>query len=429
MRRLFLLTVLTIGLGAPAWAGFQSGLDVSNRGDYATAVREWKPLAKERRLAELAKPIQEKAMRMSPHDLAMGFLSAAEILSGTPGTLYEALKGMQERGSGLPDFTFTHTFHYPDGITETVQLKTFEELEQFVTNARRLHGAYKEAIMQRGFKQLAPSYDATVSPGCSDRWFSSGEVAVKQFGLVFEASQTDKAFLGAVVEDTVTVIFPGGFELPMTGQYGKSINLRDANSECKITLVAQLGGDSDVAGWVEQALRMPPHDLALAFLGTNESATVVRNLHSYLVERGVSGQMPITIFHPDGTMEQVVLRTLKDVTQFLPKIRLQLDTYKKTIMRRGFKPLALSYDAKVSPSCLDVWFASGEVEAQQNKFNFKLSQAGSTYPGVAVEDTITVILRSGVHDPVLLGKTGNTIEFVEISKGTESNCKIILTPK
>ena len=32
-------------LAAPAWADYQAGMDAYNRGDYATALREWRPLA------------------------------------------------------------------------------------------------------------------------------------------------------------------------------------------------------------------------------------------------------------------------------------------------------------------------------------------------------------------------------------------------
>ena len=31
----------------PAWADFQAGLDASDLGDYATALREWQPLAEQ----------------------------------------------------------------------------------------------------------------------------------------------------------------------------------------------------------------------------------------------------------------------------------------------------------------------------------------------------------------------------------------------
>ncbi len=38
----------TLGLTAPAWAGVDEGVAAYNRGDYATALREWRPLAKQR---------------------------------------------------------------------------------------------------------------------------------------------------------------------------------------------------------------------------------------------------------------------------------------------------------------------------------------------------------------------------------------------
>ncbi len=37
----------TLGLTAPAWAGFDEGEAAYQRGDYATAIREWRPLAKQ----------------------------------------------------------------------------------------------------------------------------------------------------------------------------------------------------------------------------------------------------------------------------------------------------------------------------------------------------------------------------------------------
>jgi TPR repeat protein len=48
MKRLLILPVLllTLLVGNPAFsADFQKGLDAARRGDYATALREWKPLA------------------------------------------------------------------------------------------------------------------------------------------------------------------------------------------------------------------------------------------------------------------------------------------------------------------------------------------------------------------------------------------------
>jgi TPR repeat protein len=41
----FVLSI--IGLVVPAWADFQAGMDATTRGDYATALREWRPLAEQ----------------------------------------------------------------------------------------------------------------------------------------------------------------------------------------------------------------------------------------------------------------------------------------------------------------------------------------------------------------------------------------------
>jgi TPR repeat protein len=41
------LMLSIIGLVVPAWADFQAGMDANNRGDYATALREWRPLAEQ----------------------------------------------------------------------------------------------------------------------------------------------------------------------------------------------------------------------------------------------------------------------------------------------------------------------------------------------------------------------------------------------
>jgi hypothetical protein len=41
----FVLSI--IGLAVPAWADFQAGMDATTRGDYATALREWRPLAEQ----------------------------------------------------------------------------------------------------------------------------------------------------------------------------------------------------------------------------------------------------------------------------------------------------------------------------------------------------------------------------------------------
>ena len=40
-----LLAVVVVLVAAPAWAGFQAGKEAYYRGDYDTALKEWRPLA------------------------------------------------------------------------------------------------------------------------------------------------------------------------------------------------------------------------------------------------------------------------------------------------------------------------------------------------------------------------------------------------
>ena len=47
MKRLALAIVFVLGFAPPAWADFQAGLAAYDRGDYATAAREFRPLAEQ----------------------------------------------------------------------------------------------------------------------------------------------------------------------------------------------------------------------------------------------------------------------------------------------------------------------------------------------------------------------------------------------
>ncbi len=46
--RTLALVLSIMGLAVPAWADFQAGRDAHNSGDYATAMRKWRPLAEQR---------------------------------------------------------------------------------------------------------------------------------------------------------------------------------------------------------------------------------------------------------------------------------------------------------------------------------------------------------------------------------------------
>ena len=45
MNRFISAVVVLIWLAAPAWAGYEEGIAAIQRGDYATALREFRPLA------------------------------------------------------------------------------------------------------------------------------------------------------------------------------------------------------------------------------------------------------------------------------------------------------------------------------------------------------------------------------------------------
>ena len=47
LRFPFALVLSVICLAAPAWADYQAGMDAYNSGNYATALREWRPLAEQ----------------------------------------------------------------------------------------------------------------------------------------------------------------------------------------------------------------------------------------------------------------------------------------------------------------------------------------------------------------------------------------------
>ncbi len=47
MKRVTAFAALLVVLAAPAWAGWDEGVVAYDRGDYATALREWRPIAEQ----------------------------------------------------------------------------------------------------------------------------------------------------------------------------------------------------------------------------------------------------------------------------------------------------------------------------------------------------------------------------------------------
>ena len=114
--------------------------------------------------------------------------------------------------------------------------------------------------------------------------------------------------------------------------------------------------ESAVPDWDEEALRMPPHGLALAYLLNFENTRWLEQSYDgfkVIIKATKNFSLRVATFYPDGTTQTIVLKTIEEIDQFLPETRLLLTTYEKAIMHRGFKQLAMIYDATVSPGCSD----------------------------------------------------------------------------
>ena len=83
MRRLTLAVAFFLGLAGSAWADFEDGKAAYDRGDYATALEAWLPLAQQghvRAQWQLGRLYQQNAQlppvrSLSPEALPLSFLS------------------------------------------------------------------------------------------------------------------------------------------------------------------------------------------------------------------------------------------------------------------------------------------------------------------------------------------------------------------
>jgi hypothetical protein len=99
MKRICLALVLVVSLSAPAWADFEEGVAAYDRGDYATALREWKPLA-------------EAGMRDAQHNLGVMYHQG----EGVPQDYGEAVKWYRRAAeAGIPEAQFNLGLMYDQG--------------------------------------------------------------------------------------------------------------------------------------------------------------------------------------------------------------------------------------------------------------------------------------------------------------------------
>ena len=103
----------TLGLTAPAWAGFDEGVAAYKRGDYATALREWRPLAKQGNAIAQSNLgfMYGKGLGVTQDyaEAVKWFRKAAE--QGDTGGQYN-LGGMYYNGHGVPqDYVQAHMWY------------------------------------------------------------------------------------------------------------------------------------------------------------------------------------------------------------------------------------------------------------------------------------------------------------------------------
>ena len=174
------------------------------------------------------------ANNLQDHELAYGFLATGEALEGQLGETY---RGLSHLGQNLK-LSMIYIMHNPDGSVSHIELNGLEELKNFIDQIDQERNSYAERIHERGFLSMAPKYDATVSNKCTSEWFEAGMVAVQQSDFHFVLKQGEKAFNGAIAGLSVSLIYPGGQQLPLMGKINSlgHIELSNSQGTCKIRL-------------------------------------------------------------------------------------------------------------------------------------------------------------------------------------------------
>lgn len=106
MRRLFLVVAFVLGLAAPAWADFEGGKEALESGDYATALKEWRPLA-------------EQGDADAQYNLGLMYHRG----KGVPQDYAKAVKWYRtaaEQGHAFAQFSLGGTYHTGKGVSKDV---------------------------------------------------------------------------------------------------------------------------------------------------------------------------------------------------------------------------------------------------------------------------------------------------------------------
>ncbi len=103
MKRLVLTIAILLGLAAPAWAGYAEGYAAYERGDYATALREWRPLANQGDAdAQTALGIMYGKGRGVPQDYAKALKWYRKAAAQGDGGAQSNLGALYYYGRGVP---------------------------------------------------------------------------------------------------------------------------------------------------------------------------------------------------------------------------------------------------------------------------------------------------------------------------------------
>ena len=173
------------------------------------------------------------------------------------------------------------------------------------------------------------------------------------------------------------------------------------------------------------SLRMPPYELAERFLSVAGVADVTEALY----RSNPTGNF--VILRSEGPPTGVVFNTKEEFDRYVAQLRLQEQTYREEIKRRGFQRLATRYLATASDGCSGITFTSGEVTVEQIDFTVKFFHANRTFRGVVVETTVTVFFPgiysgyTGKYESPLRGEIGEA--GIEL-RDRRSECVVILKP-
>ena len=113
MKRLVLTIAILLGLSAPAWAGFAEGVAAYERGDYATALREWRPLAEQgNALAQYNLGVMYDNGRGVPQDYAEAMKWYRKAAAQGHAWALWTLGGIYENGLAVPqDYVEAHKWY------------------------------------------------------------------------------------------------------------------------------------------------------------------------------------------------------------------------------------------------------------------------------------------------------------------------------